>query len=330
MKQQVLMSLILAGSLVAVSSQAEEQTNNQNANTSTVNVSDVQKAAEKTEDIDQEITNARMRSELGSKSQWSFKSSLGYSGGSVEKPFDAIRPNYRASATIESLTAISGNVGVNYRISKGGNLSFGTGIMIMDPLHGDITESTFKDPRISKKGAEQKRTQVATPYLDYSHGYRAMDMQMISSVTYSHYTEEDATDYYNLMGNLSVSQTALANLGDSKWQGGVSLSLDKDIAKGSFANSAPDDMRSDYGIGLYPFAEYEFNDKYSFRTVFGYFQFAKYEEANELVQLDPYQSMGVGIALTRDIYIYPNVQFTPKDVRADRTNVALSANLNLF
>ncbi|BEV68388.1 hypothetical protein Bb109J_c1808 [Bdellovibrio bacteriovorus] len=223
MKTQILMSLILAGSLVSVAAQAEEQ--NQNANTSTVKVSDVQKSEEKKEDIDQEITNARMRSELGSKSQWSFKSSLGYNGGSLQKPFDSIRPNYRASATIESLTALSGNVGVNYRVSKGGNLSFGTGVVIMAPLEGDITKD-FQDPRASRKGADVKRTQVSTPYMDYSHGYRAMDMQMISSVTYSHYTEEDQTDYYNLMGNLSVSQTVLADFGDSKWQGGVSLSLD--------------------------------------------------------------------------------------------------------
>lgn len=325
MKIQILMSLILAGSLVSVAAQAEEQ--NQNANTSTVKVSDVQKSEEKKEDIDQEITNARMRSELGSKSQWSFKSSLGYNGGSLQKPFDSIRPNYRASATIESLTALSGNVGVNYRVSKGGNLSFGTGVVIMAPLEGDITKD-FQDPRASRKGADVKRTQVSTPYMDYSHGYRAMDMQMISSVTYSHYTEEDQTDYYNLMGNLSVSQTVLADFGDSKWQGGVSLSLDKDLAKGSF--DVAGDSRYDYGVGLFPFAEYAFNDDYSFRTVFGYFQFAKYENDAELIQMEPYQSVGVGISVTRDIYVYPNVQFTPKDVRADRTNVAVSANLNLF
>lgn len=330
MKNNTLMSLILAGSLVALAAQGEEQTNNQNANTSTVNVSDLQKAQEKAEDIDQEITNARMRSELGSKSLFSFKSSLGYSGGSLQKPLDSIRPNYRASATIESLATLSGNIGMNYRVSKGGNLSLGTGISIMDPLHGDITANTFKDPRASKKGVEQKRAQVSTPYVDYSHGYRAMNMQMISSMTYSHYTEQDATDYYNLLGNVSLNQTVLADLGESAWQAGLSLSFDKDIAKGAFAESAPDNMRQDFGVGLYPFAEYAFNDNYSFRTVFGYFQFVKYEESKELIQLEPYQSVGVGMALTRDIYLYPNVQFTPKDVRADRTNVALSANLNLF
>ncbi|WP_374028657.1 hypothetical protein [Bdellovibrio bacteriovorus] len=325
MKKQVLLSLILAGSMVAVSAQAEEQAQNSNANTSTVKVTDVQNKDEKKEDIDQEITNARMRSELGSKSQWSFKSSLGYSGGSIEKPFDSIRPNYRASASIESLTALSGNVGVNYRVSKGGNLSLGTGVVVMAPLEGDITKD-FQDPRASRQGATQKRSQVSNPYIDYSHGYRAMGMQMISGITYTHYTEEDATDYYNLLGNVSLSQVVLADLGDSKWQGGVSVSYDKDLTKGDFN----DGLRYDYGVGLFPFAEYAFNDTYSFRTVFGYFQFASYEGQNELIQLEPYQSMGVGISVTRDIYLYPNVQFTPKDLRSDRTNVALSANLNLF
>ncbi|BEV68389.1 hypothetical protein Bb109J_c1809 [Bdellovibrio bacteriovorus] len=100
------------------------------------------------------------------------------------------------------------------------------------------------------------------------------------------------------------------------------------IAKGSF--DVAGDSRYDYGVGLFPFAEYAFNDDYSFRTVFGYFQFAKYEEQGDLIQMEPYQSMGVGISVTRDIYVYPNVQFTPKDIRADRTNVAVSANLNLF
>jgi hypothetical protein len=351
-KQLVLMSLVLMGSLVATNAQAAGKkqkksaqvssssvgaTNTQAptsvaapANTSTVNVSDVQSTTEKTEDIDQEITNARMRSELGSKSLWSFKSSLGYSGGSLNKPFDSIRPNYRASATIESLATLAGNVGVNYRVSKGGNLSFGTGVNIADPLHGNVFEGSFTDPRAAKKGASYKRTQVSTPYLDYSHGYRAFNMQMISSATYSHYTEEDATDYYNMLGNVSVSQTALADLGSTKWSGGLSLSFDKDLYKGSFADASADNMRSDLGAGLYPFAEYAFNDNYSFRTVFGYFQFVKYEGSSDLIQLEPYQSMGVGIALSRDIYVYPNVQFTPKDVRADRTNVAVSANLNLF
>ncbi len=41
-------------------------------------------------------------------------------------------------------------------------------------------------------------------------------------------------------------------------------------------------------------------------------------------------SFGVGYAVIRDVYLQPNVQFIPNDIRADRTNVALSANINVF
>ncbi|MNT01942.1 hypothetical protein D3C72_1364290 [compost metagenome] len=93
-------------------------------------------------------------------------------------------------------------------------------------------------------------------------------------------------------------------------------------------------QQDDFGYGLYPFAEYSFNDTYSFRTVFGYFQMVHYKETEtdkaRVEAQTPYQSMGVGISVSRDIYLYPNIQFTPLDIRDDRTNVALSANLNLF
>ena len=57
------------------------------------------------------------------------------------------------------------------------------------------------------------------------------------------------------------------------------------------------DARTDYNIGLYPFLEYAFNDRYSFRTVFGYFNYSHFrsEEAATFKRTVSYQSMGVGI-----------------------------------
>ena len=92
-------------------------------------------------------------------------------------------------------------------------------------------------------------------------------------------------------------------------------------------------QQTDYFVGLYPFAEYLFNDRYSFRTVFGYFEYEALKgtafASERIVRQTPYQSMGIGISLTRDIYLYPNIQFVPEDIRSERTNVALSTNINL-
>lgn len=311
------------------------QSSSATTNSSTLKMEELKKADEKEKDIDNEITDARMRAQLGSKSKWSFKSSLSYSGGSVESPFDSVRPNYRASATIEAMTSLAGDVGINYRAGERDNISFGTGLTVIDPLHGDITKSA-KDVRKGAK-ADLDRYEISTPYLGWSRGYRAFETQMISGVSYGHATDSDSIKKTRVFGSVSLTQTVLANFGQSKWNGGTSVSVAKNIYSGEVTD--PGTLlrmqkglykRSELSYGLFPFLQYTFNDRYSFRTVFGYFQFTRYEGSNDNVQLEPYQSVGMGVSITRDIYLYPNVQFTPKDIRSDRTNVALSANINLF
>lgn len=328
------MSLVAAGLVMApVASFA--QSSSTATNSSTLKMDNLKKPEEKEKDIDQEITDARMRAQLGSKSKWSFKSSLSYSGGSIEQPLESVRPNYRASATIEAMTSLSGDVGVNYRAGERDNISFGTGVTIIDPLHGDLTKPA-DDARKGRSGS-LARYEVSTPYLGWSRGYRALDTQMISSLTYNHATDSDSINLTKTFGALNFSQTFLANFGKTKWNGGASISLGKSFYTGDITDPALVARmkkglykRTELSYGLFPFLQYTFNDRYSFRTVFGYFQFSRYEGYNDNVQLEPYQSVGVGVSITRDIYLYPNVQFTPKDIRSDRTNVALSANINVF
>lgn len=336
MNKNAYLVLAATGLLMAPTAFAQNSsTTSVNTNSSTVKMEDLKKADEKNKDIDSEITDARMRAQLGSKSKWSFKSSLAYSGGSIQEPLNSVRPNYRASATMEAMTSLSGDVGINYRAGERDNFSFGTGITIIDPLHGDITKPA-QDERKGRDGS-LARYQVSTPYLNWSRGYRAFDTQMISSMQYSHATDSDSVNIEKVFGAASFSQTFLANFGKSGWNGGTSLTISKTLYGGDVTDAKllkRMDLglykRSELGFGLYPFLQYSFNDRYSFRTVFGYFQFTRYQGENDNVQIEPYQSVGTGISITRDIYLYPNVQFTPKDIRADRTNVALSANINLF
>lgn len=342
------LSTLLTAGLVAspVFGWAQSATTSSSTNTSTVKVEEVQKADQKEKDIDNEITDARMRATLGSKSKWSFKSALGYSGGSISDPLGEIRPNYRAGANREALPALSGTVGINYRLTERDGLSLSTGVTIVDPLHGDIVK-----PATDKRGGGNtgvSRYTVSTPSLGWSRGYKAMGTQMISSVSVSKYTSTDSANV-DAWGDISLSQTVLANFGASNWSGGVSLTgaysiygdgqisdvvINKRGTTLRQAHEAGDYKRDDLLIGLYPFAQYAFNDTFSFRTVFGYFEFLHYRDeygnSQDFFQREPYQSVGVGISVTRDIYLYPNIQFTPKDIRADRTNVALSTNINLF
>ncbi|RYZ88255.1 MAG: hypothetical protein EOP06_11295, partial [Proteobacteria bacterium] len=173
MKRQIVIAMVLVGSALgahAQDAQKPEETGN-------VIKLDTSGQAAPTKDIDDEITNARMRASLGSKNRWSFKSALGYSGGSVLKPLEDVRPNYRAGANRESLPGLSGTIGVNYRLTERDNLSAGTGITIVDPFHGNIGQSAT-DNRKGAGGTPVDRAQISTPSIGWSRGYKAMGSQM--------------------------------------------------------------------------------------------------------------------------------------------------------
>jgi hypothetical protein len=304
-------------------------------NTSTSKIEDLKKPTEKMKDVDDEITDARLRATLGSKSRWSFKSVWTYSGGSLQEPGASVRPSYRFAPDREAMTSLSSTLGVNVRVGDRDNLSFGTGLKINDPFHGDITGNANNYAN-GAKGKEVRRYNVSNPYLSWSRGYKVSGTQMVTSVTGSYYTD-DAITTRGYVGGLSLSQTVLANFGSTKWNGGVAFTAAKELYGNDMTDSsfipqykAGTADREEWTVGAYPFLQYSFTDKYSFRTVFGYGEFVKSERATEMVQAEPYQSVGIGISVTRDIYMYPNVQFAPKDIRDDRTNVGLTTNLNLF
>ncbi len=300
----------------------------ESSNTSTLKASDVQKKDEKVEDLDSEITNAKLRAESGSKSQWSMSFSLSYNGGNLDKPFGKVRPNYSGEAALDSRTSISGDVGVSYRINKNNRMSLGTGVSVLTPFQNRAEDFT----KMAKNGG---KSDVSTPFISWGHAARIGSTQNSFSLGYSHATKEFYTEQLKAVGDLSASHTILIDLGSSGWQPGVSTSvyysLYKDGAQ-SFDVVGNEDRRSDYTVGIYPFVEYAFNDKYSFRTVFRPFTFMhmRSDDATKFENVMYTQSMGFGIALTRDIYLYPNMQFAPENLKPELTNVGLSSTINMF
>lgn len=330
----ILLTVLMGG---MVNAAEETQKTDASNNTSSAKISDMQKSEEKQKDIDDEITNARQRAALGSKSKFSFKSALNYNGGSVNKPADKIRPAYRAANNVEVLTSIAGTIGMNYRMTESDSLSFNTGLLVRNPFHGRSTKSEFNDPRKGKENKVVQKYEVSDPSLAWSRAYKAGSLQMVTSSDFTYSTNSDSVNTFKQVGSLSLSQTIIGEVGTSLSLGasiGVDTyfhraKLDADVAAKGYQQEL-------LTFGIYPFLEYAFNDTFQFRTVFGYFANTYYKDVpggqdKGRVEADtPYQSMGLGIVVTRDIYLYPNIQFTPLDIRGDRTNVALSTNINLF
>lgn len=304
------------------------------SSSSTLKIEDLKKPDEKAKDIDNEITDARMRAALGSKSRFSFKSSFVYQGGSVDDPLSRVRPNYEASAKMQDMASIKGEVGLNARVGDRDNITIGTGIKIVDPLHGDMTKPATDTRR--KDEATLSRYQVATPSISWSRGYRAFDAQMMTHVGYRHATEEDAVNLMKSFGTFVFGHTILGNFAAPRWTGGATFVLGRVFYTGDVTDPFLSGMiasgrmkRPELFTVLIPSIQYSMNSRYSVRSEL-FLNFMRYTGYDEMVQIEPSQSLGLGISITRDIFIYPNIQFTPKDVRSDRTNVAVNANINLF
>lgn len=275
--------------------------------------------------IDEEVTNARMRAESGSKSKWSLSTSVAYSGGAISRPFGAERPNLAGTPGNEIKSAGKIGLDARYRWSKNHSITLGTQVGMQTPFQGDIS-------------AKDTQFNVYDPALGYKLVGKFGDLQTSGGVTYYRGTSQESKGI-NQTQAVALSVTAL-----KAWQNGLTTGLSLSTAYNDFSDDPGQtkatrsamyggDKRVEWSLGLFPFAEYSFNDKYSFRTVFGYFNWKHlYGDNNKyrLLQTYVYQSVGVGISITRDIYLYPNIQFVPDNIRSDFTNVALSATVNVF
>lgn len=305
--------------MVAASAQAEEQQQNQSANTSTINMSDVQKKDEKKGDIDEEITNAKMRAESGSKSKWSVSADLTYGGGNLEQPFSAVRPNYSGEVSTNDVTYLDGTIAGSYRIDKNSRLNLGTGVSMLTPF-----QATGKEMTTSTE--DGGNSEVSTPYLSYKYSGRIGSTQNSLSTTYSHATSSYDRNVKTISGAVGVSHVVIVDIEGSNWQPGLSTAVEAQI----FTEGNPGTY--DYQFGFYPFVEYAFNDTFSFRTVFRPFTFSHMSTADSTTYVRSMytQSMGLGIAVARDLYLYPNMQFAPENLKPELTNVGLSMTANVF
>jgi hypothetical protein len=277
---------------------------------------------------DQLITNRNLRSINGSLSTWSFASTWNYQGGDINRPIGSSRPNVTGANDLALVQNLSGTVGISYRLTEVDRLTLGIGLQMASPF------SSRADSKFSQAGLEEfKRTQgeldAANPQLTYRRIMRPWGLQSILTATSTYYTQKALVDR-GLESKNEVSFNTLYDFGKSKFSAGV-------VFQGAFFTHNKDDAslearQPEYEFYALPITEYEINDFMNWRAVYRYYWYQqnRAQSSAEWTTLDPTISTGIGFSITRDIFVYPNVQFNPEDIRADRTNVGLSANINLF
>lgn len=268
-------------------------------------------------DADEVITNRKLRAETGSKKKFSFSTSMSYSGGSVERPMDAKRPNITGAIGEQEDVALNGSIGIKYKITSLQSLSLSLGLGVDKPFHSD-EEKSFND-----------RSYADDPTLTYQILYKVAGIQNVTSLAVNAFTSDFKRELgYHTGWNLT--QTLIYDFGGSKFS--VGSSIEGTYNYFDLHDDYSMSKQSDYGLAVYPFMEYVLNDWLNLRTLSGLWVYQHRREEYDYWTFKKnkiYQSFGIGISLTRDFYLYPNVQFMPEDMRSDRTNVGLSATINM-
>ncbi len=325
-KYSLALAVLLAG--LSFSAQAEEQSSGETK----AKVQDVSPdALEKEGDIDELITNRKLRAETGSKSKYSISSSWNYAGANLGSPLSKDRPNITGSSATRSVPRLTGGVGVKYRATQKDSFSLGVDLGITEPFHTPYGKT------------KANKLEFNEPDLGYTHLNKLGDVQSVSSLNLTMYTSEFLRNI-GYQAALGASQIFLYDVGASGLSVGVLLGagvyqFDKEnqivtelANKNNPAGQPANVAQSDHYVGAYPMLEYVINDKLNFRTISGVwvYEHARTAEVGTYTKNLIYQSIGLGISVTRDIYLYPNVQILPENVRADLTNWALAANINVF
>lgn len=258
----------------------------------------------KKHEVNTDITNAEMAAQAGSRSQYSVKFNVSYYGAPIERPFSKEGPN-PDNSPIDPSTALSGSLSLRYRLNKKSAVSLGSGLTALTPFHG------------------VKRVDTKNPYVSIDYNYKAGEFQLRNSASISATTVENYTKR-GQNASVSLSQGLAYNVPDTKFTMGASASLS--LYNYTREYQPKDGSVSRYYLGVYPFAEYGFAQKYSLKTSFGFGFYNprsssdEWEMQRRLVS----QWLGVGYSHSRTVYIYPYLSFYPSKFHWGTTTVAFS------
>lgn len=275
------------------------------------------------EDVDEVITNKQLRAQSGSKSKWSIATQFSYQGGSIQSPMSEERPNIGGAPMITAFSQLTGDISGKYSFSQTHSLMAGIGLRYVTPFQRSGTPGQLKPN--GQKAYDGNKIDADNPYLTYQYIYKVGGVQNMVQAQALYYTASDWKNH-KYTTTETLSQTSAYELG----QTGLTLGLYTALQGNTFTQDLAG--QNDVSFAIDPYLEYTINDTFNLRTVFNLWNYdhSRAQGFDTWAHEDLVQSFGVGISLTRDIFLYPNVQFILDNIRADQTNVALNAYINVF
>lgn len=274
---------------------------------------------------DELITNPRYRASTGSLSKMSLNSTMIYRGGSLSKPMSANRPNIAGRGDTASVARLNVDLQGTYRLNALNRINAGIGLQSLAPFHSSIETN---DPQAQLEfDQNQGNVDISNPYIQYRHMNNLYGVQTILTAGLTQFTAGNLREdgYQN---EIAFEFDTLYEVGTTGLSLGACLSASKFV----FDNNDPAKARrqQDIVVQFEPQVEYAFNDTFNFRTVFRTFAYQNNREDSTMNRRPSTQDVGLGISVSRNVFLFPNLQFSYDDLRWENTNVGFVANINMF
>ncbi len=271
---------------------------------------------------DRRITDIELKAQAGSLSRYSLKFDLSYSGPPVDNLSNPEMPNPDNRAR-PNRTGLGGYMGGRYRLSSQEALNLSTGLKWFTPYHQIAGERVEKRPT-------DKDYEIANPQLSYDRTYAWIATQFRSSLKVGLTT----SDYYQDRGqewSVGFAQSAKYTVLGSRFVlGGV---VDFDLYNFSRDYNPETDGRiSNYVLSMIPSLEYKLSDTVYLRTSVAYV-FNNFRLRQDWWLWDENlvsQRVGLGWAITRDIYFSPYLNFFPERPAIRTTSMSFSTVYSIF
>lgn len=270
----------------------------------------LQEQMQNLDDVDEQLLNSRLRASTGSKSKYSIQTELNYSGGSVFKPFGPTRPRLAPGPIVETSTKMTGDISFKYRISDSSHLNFGSGLGVTRP------------------GFSNSQFQIENPFAAFTEVGQWNDIQIVGSFSFLKYSSKEIVEEEKIWGQVGAYLTFLWALPGAKIDTGFTLYTSRELYSELVESNSFGSLTY---LSLNPFLEYNLDANFSIRTVYrgiGYYSLRENEE--RFYWDEPTQSLGFGLTVFRDFYLYPNIQWAWRSMQSDKTTLGLSLNYNIF
>ena len=265
-----------------------------------------------------------MRAFSGSKSRWSIASQFYYMAGAVTNAFGGERPNITSGVAIPTAAMLEGQVSAKYNISAAHSIMVGTGLDWVTPFQGGAAPNDYN-----------RKIDVNNPYLVYQYLYKWSGIQSALQFEPIYFTRTSSVNEGYFLDS-ELAQNSVYEIGHT----GLSLALYTAVYDNPyFAKSGMQSIggppinlstvQAEYGFYIDPFVDIKSipSSIFALSLIFGITIIREETQMRPRKSplrargpKSPGRSFGVGIKVTRDIFLFPNIQFLPEQLRSDMTN----------